>query len=96
MGNTKILEGKRVLIVDDEPDILESIKDILDMCNINTATDHETAEKLLKSKNYDIAVFDIMGVDGYKLLALANEKDTPAVMLSAHALSPENFTKIHD
>ena len=32
-----------------------------------------------------------MGVDGYKLLEIANQKNIPAVMLTAHALSPENL-----
>ena len=41
----KILEGKRILIVDDEPDVLETLLELLDMCNIDTAPDFETAEK---------------------------------------------------
>ena len=93
MSETKILEGKKLLIVDDEPDVVETIKELLDMCNIDTAADFETGGKLLNQNNYDIAVLDIMGVNGYELLEIANKKGVPALMLTAHALSPDNFAK---
>ena len=93
MSETKILEGKKLLIVDDEPDVVETIKELLDMCHIDTAADFETAEKLLDRNKYDIAVLDIMGVNGYELLEIANKKGVPALMLTAHALSPDNFAK---
>ena len=93
MENTQILEGKTVLVVDDEQDVLDSIEELLPMCDIDTALDDETAKQLLNSKDYDIAVLDIMGVDGYELLAVANEKNIATVMLTAHALSPDNFAK---
>ena len=96
MANTKILEGKKVLIVDDEPDVLEALEETLDMCDIDSSTDYEKAEQLLNSKNYDIAVLDIMGVNGYELLEVANRKGIPAVMLTAHALSANNFAKSMD
>ena len=93
MSETKILEGKKLLIVDDEPDVVESIKELLDMCEIDTAADFETGGKLLNQNKYDIAVLDIMGVNGYELLEIANNKGVPALMLTAHALSPDNFAK---
>ncbi len=93
MSETKILEGKKILIVDDEPDVVETIKELLDMCNIDAAADFETGEKLLNQNKYDIAVLDIMGVNGYELLEIANKKGVPALMLTAHALSPDNFAK---
>ncbi|MBW2430188.1 MAG: response regulator [Deltaproteobacteria bacterium] len=93
MANNSILEGKKVLIVDDEPDVLKTLEDVLDMCDIDAASDHETAKQLLNSNYYDIVVLDIMGVNGYGLLAAANKKNIPTVMLTAHALNPENFAK---
>ena len=96
MADAKILEGKKVLLVDDEPDVLEALEEALDMCDIDTSTEYETAKHLLESKNYDIAVLDIMGVNGYELLAVAHEKGIPAVMLTAHALSADNFAKSMD
>ncbi|MDF1591581.1 MAG: response regulator [Desulfobacterales bacterium] len=93
MNATNILNGKRILIVDDEPDVLESLSELLDMCRIDTASDFESAEKLLNREKFDVAVLDIMGVQGYDLLEIANKNGIPAIMFTAHALSPDNFVK---
>lgn len=90
---TETLKGKKILIVDDEPDVLETLGELLDMCVIDYAPDYETAEKLLKEKSYDAAILDIMGVKGYDLLELAKGRDLPALMLTAHALSPDHLVK---
>ncbi len=87
----EILKGKRLLIVDDERDVIESLKDVLDMCEIDTATDFRTAKELIHQNEYDVAILDIMGVQGHDLLGLANQKDIPTLMLTAHALSPDDF-----
>jgi DNA-binding NtrC family response regulator len=93
MVDTQILAAKRILVVDDEPDILESVEEVLSMCTVDTASGYEVASELLKAETYDIAVLDIMGVKGYELLDIAHEKGVPAVMLTAHALSADNFAK---
>jgi DNA-binding NtrC family response regulator len=93
MAERDVLDGKRVLIVDDEPDILETLDDILDMCLIDSAPDFESAQKFLDKVHYDCAILDIMGVRGYDLLELCNEKGIPALMLTAHALTPDNLVK---
>lgn len=90
---TEALKGKKILIVDDEPDVLETLGELLDMCDIDFAQDFDTAEKLLKEKSYDAAILDIMGVSGYDLLDLAKGRDLPALMLTAHALSPDHLVK---
>lgn len=96
MGTVHILDslyGKRVLAVDDELDILEILGDLLSMCNVTKASTFEQAERLLQTESFDIAILDIMGVDGYGLLETAREKDIPAVMLTAHALTLEDTVK---
>lgn len=93
MNGADILKGKRVLVVDDEPDVLESLSELLDMCQVETAPDFDSAQKLLVEKAFDVAVLDIMGVQGYDLLETANQKGIPAIMFTAHALSPDNFVK---
>jgi len=93
MSVTTILEDKRVLIVDDEPDVLETLEELLSMCELFTASSFDEASALLKSARFDIAILDIMGVDGYRLLDMANEKKILAVMLTAHALTPEDTVK---
>ncbi|HDM10285.1 MAG: response regulator [Deltaproteobacteria bacterium] len=93
MGELEILEGKKVLVVDDEEDILETLEELLDMCLIDKAPNYETAMKFLKKNTYDLAILDIMGVRGYDLLEETRKRGVPAVMLTAHALSPENLIK---
>jgi len=83
------LKGKRLLIVDDESDVLEMLVDLLDGCYIDTARTYEAGARLLQKNAYDAAILDIMGVDGYELLKLAVQKHTPALMLTAHALNPD-------
>jgi DNA-binding response OmpR family regulator len=89
----EILNGKRVLIVDDEPDVLETLEELLSQCLIDKAPSFETGKKFLNKNPYDVAIFDIMGVKGYELLRMAAEKGIPAIMLTAHALSPDNLIK---
>ncbi len=92
MSNSN-LENKKILIVDDEPDVLDSLEELLDMCTTVRAETYEEANHLLKTQEFDIAILDIMGVDGYQLLETANKKKVVTVMLTAHALSPENIKR---
>lgn len=93
MEKDNLLTGKRILVVDDEPDILESLEELLSMCEVTSASSFGEAEKLLEKGGFDLAVLDIMGVDGYRLLALARKKNVIAVMLTANALSPAHTVK---
>jgi len=93
MAEKSLLEGKRILAVDDEPDILETLESLLPMCMVVKASAGDQAEKLLESQPFDIAILDIMGVDGYKLLEIAKKKKIIAVMLTAHSLSVESTVK---
>jgi DNA-binding response OmpR family regulator len=93
MDPKKILNGKKILIVDDEPDVLDQLIDLLDICRIDTASSFEEGMRLLDSESYDIAILDIMGVDGFELLKIANNREIPALMLTAHALSKESLKK---
>lgn len=93
MQGERILKGKKILIVDDEVDVIETLEELLDMCVIDTAPDYETAKKFLDKYTYDVAIFDIMGVRGYDLLKLATQKGIPTLMLTAHAVSPDYLVK---
>ncbi|MCF8045451.1 MAG: response regulator [Desulfarculaceae bacterium] len=93
MEREGLLKDGKILVVDDEPDILETIEELLDQYSLDTATSYEAGEKLLGHNTYDLAILDIMGVRGYDLLEIAREKDIPALMLTAHALSAENLKK---
>ncbi len=88
-----ILKGKKVLIVDDEPDVLDTLEEMLSMCSVVKAASFEEAKQHLEKQPFDLAILDIMGVRGYDLLETAVAKGVPAVMLTAHALSPEDTLK---
>ncbi|MBN1106557.1 MAG: response regulator [Deltaproteobacteria bacterium] len=87
------LKGKRILIVDDEPDVLATLEELLSMCEIVKASTFEEARKALETQHFDFAILDIMGVNGYELLEIAQERKATAIMLTAHALSPEDTVK---
>jgi len=87
------LMNKLILIVDDEPDVLDVIEEILDMRNIHRANDYETALKHLNNYTYDAVILDIMGVNGFELLKKAVARGFPALMLTAHELTPEALKK---
>ncbi len=91
MWSTEIIEGKNILIVDDEPDILEALEEYLDVGIIHKASSYEEAVELLDKQELDLAILDIMGVRGYELLAISVKKKIPTLMLTAHTLSPESF-----
>lgn len=88
-----LLKNRRVLIVDDDPDILETLEELLDICTLDKAGDFDEAKELLKKNIYDIAILDIMGVKGYDILKITCKKNIPTLMLTAHAMTPEDLKK---
>lgn len=94
MVDTKLLKGKKVLVVDDELDILESLEEELqDTCSVVKASSYEEGRQFLMYENFDIVVLDIMGVNGYSLLDIAHRRGIPAVMLTAHAFTSDNLVR---
>ena len=95
-----ILNGKRVLAVDDEPDVLESLEELVladaPQCRIEKAGTYEDAVRLLKDNTYDLVVLDIMGVRGFDLLEAAVKRHFRVAMLTAHALTPEALKRSYD
>ena len=79
----------RILIVDDDIDLLESSKMILESGghSVTTASTAEEAEKIIDSRKFDAIFLDIMMQepdDGINLARRLNKKGikTPVVMLS--------------
>jgi len=62
MSDQTLLDYKRVLIVDDEPDVLETLEQLLPMCDVVRASNFEEAKALLETQYFDMAILDIMGV----------------------------------
>jgi CheY-like chemotaxis protein len=90
-----ILNGKRMLAVDDEPDILAVLRDELEThgVKLDLASSYELGIQKLSSYTYDLVILDIMGVRGFELLEFAVTRELPVVMLTAHALSAEALKK---
>ncbi|HMK36480.1 MAG TPA: response regulator [Desulfomonilaceae bacterium] len=96
MARSEIWKDKLVLAVDDEPDVLETIQELLSQCpgvTLHTALSFEIGRELLVSYTYDLVILDIMGVRGFDLLQIACAAKLPAVMLTAHAVNPEALKK---
>lgn len=86
------LNNARILAVDDEPDVLDTLEEYLedfDGLVLDKATDYATAYDLIRSWTYDLVILDIMGVRGFDLLNAAVHLDFPTVMLTAHALNKD-------
>ncbi len=91
-----ILKHKRILAVDDEPDVLDTLHDILGDIEglvFDRATDYEAGFHLLRSWTYDAVILDIMGVRGFDLLTAAFHLGFPTVMLTAHAFSAQDLKR---
>lgn len=84
---------KKVLIVDDEPDIVESIKFTLELEGIDCVVARDGGEALVKAKIAppDLILLDVMlpEVNGYKVSRLlkfdATYRQIPIIMLTARA-----------
>lgn len=92
-----ILNGKRILAVDDEPDVLdvleEEILEAAPECTFEKATTYHRATQRLTSQTYDIVILDIMGIRGFDLLDLSSKRNLTVAMLTAHALNPESLKR---
>jgi DNA-binding response OmpR family regulator len=85
------MDKKRILIVDDEPDLVETLQVRLAQENYEclTANDGHNGFELARTEKPDLVILDIMlpGMDGYKvarLLKFQKElKHIPVIMLSA-------------
>ena len=79
-----------VLIVDDEPDLLELVSLTLSRMNLQarTAADVSTARRLLKSEKFDLCLTDMRLPDGDGLDLVAwiqqNRADLPVAVITAH------------
>jgi CheY-like chemotaxis protein len=97
---SSILDGKKILAVDDEPDVLDTLEEEImgacPSCTMERATGYDSAARKLESQFYDVVILDIMGVRGFDLLDLAVSRKMKVAMLTAHALNPEALKRSFD
>ncbi len=87
MKNYNYLKSKKILIVEDEQDLLSLYEELLAAqgCDITSTTNGEEALKLIKQGGFDLVLLDIMlpGMDGFEILEKieqeqANNRKQPA------------------
>ena len=89
--------GKRVLLIEDEPNIIEAISFILsrDGWTVHTHEDGETAMQKIIAMPPDLIILDVMlpGQSGFDILrdvrAHETTKATPVMMLTARGQSKD-------
>lgn len=93
-----IFEGKQILAVADDPDILqvleEEILEACPNCRVDKAATYFQAVVMMLSLPYDLVLLDVSGVRGFNLLKLAVMRNFPAVNFRAvmpvsHFLNPD-------
>ena len=81
---------RQVLIVDDEPGMLETLGDILDAAGytVTAVGDGESALAEIRSGRYDVVVMDVRmpGRDGVSVLVDSGAPPPPVILMTAYAL----------
>ncbi|RLC26418.1 MAG: response regulator [Deltaproteobacteria bacterium] len=85
------MAGKYILVVDDDPDLVETVAMMLESkgCEVGRAYDGVEGEESIKERRPDLIILDVMmpRKDGYVLCSelKANEetRDIPVVLLTA-------------
>ena len=91
-----ILDGKRVLIVDDEEVIRETVRDVLATygCQVTIAPDGDEALELLVHQSYDLVLSDIKmpGATGYEVFAASKDADPdrPVILMTGFGYDPNH------
>ncbi|MGR3514907.1 MAG: response regulator transcription factor [Paracoccaceae bacterium] len=85
------MEDRRVLLIEDEPNIIEAIRFILsrDGWRVDTHSDGKTALEAVQARAPDLVILDVMlpNRSGYDILndlrATDDTRDVPVLMLTA-------------
>ncbi len=90
------LEGRRVLVADDEATIRQTLVDVLKPCGcmVETAADGADAIEKIRRGDYDLVISDIRmpGANGYEVFAAAKQArpDTAVVLTTAFGYDPNH------
>jgi DNA-binding response OmpR family regulator len=82
----------RILVVDDEPSVLDVTGEFLvrEGHEVETASGGEEALDLLRRRTFDLLITDIMmpGIDGLELASVAAEESKAAILLMSGGTTP--------
>ena len=80
----------QVLVVDDEPGMLETLTDILDAAGytVTAVSDGDKALAEIRTGRYDVVVMDVRmpGRDGVSVLVDSGAPPPPVILMTAYAL----------
>jgi CheY-like chemotaxis protein len=91
-----LLDGKRVLVADDESAIRETIGDVLTGygCVCDQAADGAAAAALIEQRHYDLVISDIRmpHKNGYEVFAVAKARNpaTPVILITGFGYDPNH------
>ena len=93
MNAADILKDKIILVVDDEPDVTDTVEDLLDMCMVRKANDFDTARQYLMSYSFDIVVLDITmpEMNGLEAMKRIFAFDPDARIIICSAIGQQNL-----
>jgi len=90
------LEGKRILIADDDRTISDTIRDVLAKlgCSVETARDGAEAAAMIDQRSYDLVISDIKlpHHNGYEIFALVKDAnpDCPVMLMTGFGYDPHH------
>jgi len=91
---TEKMAGKRILIVDDEQFIRQTIADVIQNCGClaDTAPDGREAIALINRCQYDLVISDIKlpHSDGYQIFAAAHAKNISVILMTGFGYDPNH------
>ncbi|MFQ5457792.1 MAG: response regulator [Myxococcota bacterium] len=93
------LRGLRVLVVDDDPSVTESLREILgaDGCEVKTAGSAEEALEDIDDARYDLILSDVVmpNMDGYDLFLKVREScpDTAMILMTGYYYDKDHIIK---
>ncbi|MGH7830772.1 MAG: response regulator, partial [Candidatus Binatia bacterium] len=93
------LEGIRLLVVDDDPGVCHSLKDLLrqEKCDVETASSGRKALELLARAEFDVVLSDVVmpDMDGHELYGEIKKKtpSLPVILMTAFYYDKDHIIK---
>jgi CheY-like chemotaxis protein len=90
------LKGRQILVIDDEPTILQTISDLLRRfgCSVDGVAEGNRAVEMIDNNDYDLVLSDIKmpGKNGYEIFAAAKDKspDLPVILMTGFGYDPHH------
>jgi CheY-like chemotaxis protein len=82
----QILEGKRILVVDNEREVLGMVAEALATSEVVTVGNVDEARPLIATESFDLAILDTVGANGCDLLKDCHANKLPAAMLTTRRI----------